>query len=71
MLFRSSAALRWRVLRGRSLSAEEKRAGEMGSESDDIASFKRWYWIRSVWYILSVRKVEVLNCVEVCSLRWG
>lgn len=36
MLLRSSAALRWRVERGRSLRASAKRAGDMGAASEDI-----------------------------------
>lgn len=38
MLLRSSAALRWRVLRGRSLRASAKRAGEIGVASLDMMS---------------------------------
>lgn len=33
---RSSKALRWRVVKGRSLTARAKRAGEIGRESADI-----------------------------------
>jgi len=36
MLLRISAALRWSVLRGRSLRAAAKRAGDMGIASCDI-----------------------------------
>jgi hypothetical protein len=36
MLLRISIALRWRVLKGRSLSAAANRAGEMGVASLDI-----------------------------------
>jgi hypothetical protein len=35
-----SAAFRWRVLRGRSLRAEAKRAGEMGVASEDISGLR-------------------------------
>lgn len=34
--FRSSAAEEWRLPRGRSLIAEENRAGEMGDAADDM-----------------------------------
>lgn len=36
MEFRSSAAEEWRLPRGRSLIAEENRAGEMGDADDDM-----------------------------------
>ena len=36
MLLRSSAAFKWRVLRGRSFRAAAKRAGGMGVASWDI-----------------------------------
>jgi hypothetical protein len=39
MLLRSSAALRCSVLRGRSLRAAAKRAGEMGVVALDIVGF--------------------------------
>ena len=37
MEYTYSAAFRWRVLRGRSLRAEAKRAAEIGVASEDIS----------------------------------
>ncbi len=49
MLLRSSAALRWRVLRGKSLSAAAKRAGEMGVASLDILDTGSGFAGSGVW----------------------
>lgn len=44
--FRSSAAEEWRLPRGRSLIAEENRAGEMGDADDDmvVVGYGEVYW---------------------------
>lgn len=47
MLLRSSAALRCSVLRGRSLRAAAKRAGEMGFVALDIVGF--WGREKRLW----------------------
>lgn len=43
MLLRSSAALRWRVVRGRSLMASAKRCGLIGRASADMVAIMSLY----------------------------
>lgn len=53
--FRSSAAEEWRLPRGRSLIAEENRAGEMGDADDDMVIIGYEVGER-VWFLGSVSR---------------